>query len=328
MSIFDDIGKAFEDAFNAIEQAVVYVKDGVRIVIDTVSGAVSTAAKATADWVEGAAFVVVRETENAAGEVAKAADQVWTRIRALAEPGKPAPPSIAAGDRVREKGGELYLLLDGKLRHVPYETYLKLFRVSGDVTEIDRAAAYPVGDPIDEGAYLAGGSSDGRVFLVNGGEKRWIITRHVFDRYGFDPGTIRSLSEAELAAIPEGAPVSGEYIAEGRRVLEPKKGGIYLKIDGMIRHIPNPATYDALFRDWSGIGEVANPQGQRQGPALTDGAHLAMGTPDGRIFLMVDGTKRWIAGPAIMDRYHFKWAAVRKLPADQLAAVPDGPPID
>lgn len=329
MSIFDDISDAFKKAVDGIIEGTGYVLDGVTIAFDTVKGAISAAAKATAEWVEGAAFVVVREVENAAGEVAKGADTVWTRIRGLVEPGKPELPSLAAGERVREKDGKVYLLLDGKLRYIPdRETYNDLFKDWNGITEIERASAYPVGTPITSGAYIASGSPDGRVFLIVDGQKRWIITEHVFDRYAFNRTTVRALAPEKLAAIPEGAPISGEYIPNGRRVLDRKSGAIFLMIDDRLRHIPNPATYDNLFRDWSGIGDLGNLVGQARGEPLADGAYLASGTPDGKVFLILDNSKRWVAGPPVMDRYHFKWNAVRKLSAEQLAAMPDGPTLD
>lgn len=39
----------------------------------------------------------------------------------------------------------------------------------------------------------------------------------------------------------------------GQRVKVPGNGAVFLIMDGYRRWIPNPATYDSLFRNWSGI---------------------------------------------------------------------------
>jgi hypothetical protein len=332
MSIFDDIAKAFEDAIEQIrrgvEEVYIFIAEGAAIVIETVETGVSIAARACADFVEDAAFVVVREVSSAAEALKQTGDLTWTAVRAFVEGGKPAPPPVSMGARVRDPQGDVYLMLDGRLRHVPNRaTYDRLFKTWGGFTDVPRAAAYPMGEPLDENARLVRDAANGRIYLVGHGIRRWIISRHVFDRYGFNPTTAANISERELADLPEGPPISGEYIPDGRRVVDPASGAIYLMICGELRHIPNPATYNALFRDWNGIAPLGNLAGQRQGPPLTDGAHLAMGTPDGKIFMIVDWTKRWIESPAAMDRYQFKWAAVRTYPADQLAALPDGASI-
>jgi hypothetical protein len=331
MSIWDDIAKAFEDAANAVRDGVSeafhFLAHGVQVVIETVESGITIATRATADFVEGVAFVVVREATNAAEALKQEAEKTWTVIRGIAE-GKTPPPPLAMGARLRDPDGKVYLMIDGRLRHIPSrETYDRLFKQWGGFTGGARASAYPMGDPIDRGASLARDPATGKVYLVGDGMRRWIISPYVFDRYGFGWDHVADQESERLGAIPEGPPISGEYIPDGRRVVEPASGAVYLMIGGALRHIPNPATYNNLFRDWKGIGTLGNLAGQHKGPPLTDRAHLAKGTPDGRIFLIGDNQKRWIRSPAVMDRYQFNWGAVRTLPADLLAIVPDGEPI-
>jgi hypothetical protein len=56
-------------------------------------------------------------------------------------------------------------------------------------------------------AYLANASDDPKVYLVYDGYKRWIPSPRVFDEFGFQGGSIRELSAAELARIPTGPDV-------------------------------------------------------------------------------------------------------------------------
>jgi|GEM_PF-2076724 len=332
MSIFDDIAKALEDAARAViegvEDVIIYVKNGVEIAIDTVISGISDGAKACAEVVEGVAFVVVRDVTSAADALKQTAEETWTSIRALAAGKSKPPPPLAMGIRARTPAGDVYLMIDGRLRHIPDRpTYDRLFREWGGFTEIPRADVYPTGDPFDPDAALARDGESGKVYLLVDKTRRWIVGPHVFERYGFSWSTVLSPPADELAGFPEGAPVSGEYIPEGRRVTDPASGKVFVMLDGSLRHIPNPATYDALFRDWKGIGAVGNLAGQRQEAALPADAHLAM-APDGRIFLVADGMKRWIASPAVMDRYQFKWGAVRTVPAEKMDRIPDGSAID
>jgi len=331
MSIFDDIAKALEDAaravFDGLTDVFVYVHNGIEIAIDTVAGGISAGAKACADFAEGVAFVVVRDATSAADALKQTAEETWTSIRALAE-AKSAPPALAMGSRVRTPAGAVYLMIDGRLRHIPDRpTYDRLFREWGGFTEIPKAEAYPMGDGFDPGASLIRDAATGKTYLLADGKRRWIIGPHVFDRYGFAWSGVTDLPSEKVEQIPEGPPVSGEYIPDGRRVTDPGSGRIFVMLDGALRHIPNPATYDALFRDWKGIGAVGNLGGQRLEAALPADAHLAM-PPSGRIFLVADGMKRWITSPAVMDRYQFKWSAVRKVPAETMDRIADGPSID
>jgi hypothetical protein len=333
MSIFDDIAKALEEAartvLDGVTEVVEYVIQGVQVVFDTVEGGISSGARACAEFVEGVAFVVVREATSAADVLKQTTEQAWTSVRAVVEGGKPAPAPIAMGARVRDPRGDVYLMIDGRLRHVPDRaTYDRIFREWGGFTDVPNASAYPVGEPLGGDASLLRDPATGKVYLLVDGTRRWIVGPHVFDRYGFGWSHVEDLSADALARHPEGAPVSGEYIPDGRRVVEPASGAIYVMLGGALRHIPDPATYNNLFRDWKGIGALGNLGGQRVEPALSNGAHLANGTPDGRVFLVSNGVKRWVSSPAVMDRYQFKWTAVRNLPAAQLTAMPDGPAIE
>jgi hypothetical protein len=84
---------------------------------------------------------------------------------------------------------------------------------------------------------------------------------------------------------------------------------LYLVLDGKVRHIPNPATYDQLFADWNGYKEAQNIQ--PAGDALTDGAYLARDASNGKVYLVNDGVRRWITSPAVFDKYYFGAGKVR-----------------
>jgi hypothetical protein len=77
----------------------------------------------------------------------------------------------------------------------------------------------------------------------------------------------------------------------GYRIRHPN-GTVYLILDGTRRHIPNPDTYNNLFRDWSGIIIDIDIDDVNQGSALTIGAVLARPINGSSVYLVSNGVKR------------------------------------
>lgn len=111
---------------------------------------------------------------------------------------------------------------------------------------------------------------------------------------------------------------------EGTRILDTSSGSVYLALDGALRHIPDPQTYTNLYKDWSGIVSRPNVDNYLIGAPITEGASLVKGTPDNKVFLLLEGGKRWISSTPVFDRFGFNWSAIRTVPADELNAIPDG----
>jgi hypothetical protein len=117
-------------------------------------------------------------------------------------------------------------------------------------------------------------------------------------------------------------------LVAGARMRNPTNGATYLVLDGKLRHIPDPQTFDNLYASWSGVTPMAEPDPATVGAPLTGGAYLAAGTPDGRVFLITDGTRRWISSAEAFNRYSFDWGRIRRMPAAQLEAIREGPQIN
>ena len=131
----------------------------------------------------------------------------------------------------------------------------------------------------------------------------------------------------QLARAAECEVIRQRYpITNGMRVGDPREGKLYVMLDWMLRHIPNPATFDNLFRDWSYV-EVPRADAYPVGPPLPDGAYLANGLPDGRVYLVGGGEKRWITSLRIFDLYGFDSTKIRSRPVEQLNALPTGSTI-
>lgn len=128
-----------------------------------------------------------------------------------------------------------------------------------------------------------------------------------------------TVKAVQTCSLPEPSSVP-----DGNRVNDQSNGRVYLAMDGALRYIPNPATYNNLFKNWDNITNFPNLQKFLIGTPLTEGASLVKGTPDGKVFLLLQGGKRWILSPAVFDKYGFSWEAIKTLSAEELNAIPNG----
>jgi hypothetical protein len=118
------------------------------------------------------------------------------------------------------------------------------------------------------------------------------------------------------------------YDLNGLRVKHPLDPRVYLVDDGRRRWIPNPATYNNLFRDWNGIVVNANLVNSVDiGLDIEDGALLARGEGTGEVYFVDNWRKRWVSSPTAMDRYYFNWNAVRQVPLIILNTVMPAVPV-
>ncbi|MES2266976.1 MAG: hypothetical protein V4520_09460 [Bacteroidota bacterium] len=100
---------------------------------------------------------------------------------------------------------------------------------------------------------------------------------------------------------------------------------LYLVLDGQVRHIPNPETYKNLFDTWDSV--IKSEEGlQKIGQPLTEGAYLSKADGD-RVYLVIDGVKRWIASPQVFKKYRFNEKEIKHVNPAQQNAIPTGNPI-
>ncbi|WP_414170262.1 hypothetical protein ACMATS_35090 [Streptoverticillium reticulum] len=113
----------------------------------------------------------------------------------------------------------------------------------------------------------------------------------------------------------------------GLRIKAVDGPAIYLVLDGRRHWIPNPGTYDNLFRDWNGVVSVLDIGNITEGGALSDGAFLGKSPDRPEVYLFSNGVKRWITSPAAMDKYYFAWNRIQNLPYEAVNSIPNGPSI-
>lgn len=112
----------------------------------------------------------------------------------------------------------------------------------------------------------------------------------------------------------------------GTRVKLPNQPNIYLiDPEGYRRWIPDPGTYNNLFRDWNGVVVDLDVNAIAEGSPLTDGAVLARASNSAPVYLVSNSVKRWITSPSAMDKYYFNWNRVYVIPPALVEFIPQGP---
>ena len=111
----------------------------------------------------------------------------------------------------------------------------------------------------------------------------------------------------------------------GLRLKAPNNAAVYV-VDpqGFLRWIPDPTTYNNLFRDWNSIIVDIDLVNIATGPALTSGAVLARGSTEAAVYLISNGRKDWITSPAAMDKYDFNWNTIVQVPNILVDSIPAG----
>jgi hypothetical protein len=122
-------------------------------------------------------------------------------------------------------------------------------------------------------------------------------------------------------------PVMAPVMSEGMVAREPVTGGIYVMLDGAMRHVPNMDVMTRLFGNWTGWANVQTISGYPVGTPISMDSYLLKGDARVETFLWVDGAKRWIVSPQVFSRFNFNAQNVRSLPQAQVDAMPSGPVI-
>jgi hypothetical protein len=127
-----------------------------------------------------------------------------------------------------------------------------------------------------------------------------------------------------LGVNPAEAPIPRPDLS-GARLKSPTNPDVYLvDPEGYLRLIPDPDTYNNLFRDWNGITESTDLNEIARGSDITDGAVLAKASNSDPVYLISNGIKRWITSPGVMDKYYFNWGNIVGLPQTAIDPIPQG----
>lgn len=170
----------------------------------------------------------------------------------------------------------------------------------------------PTPDPVPSiGKYPDGTlikiSDSFRVYVILNQKKKWISTPEVFETLGYKWGNISIISKSELDAI-------SDYEDNLIRAVGDYK--VYLVVNGIKHHIPNPEIFLDYGFGWSDVKDV---------PANTvekyRSAKLIRESKQGKIYYLSSGeVKKWIPTAEIFDSYGNKWEDVQVISKKEMAS--------
>ena len=114
----------------------------------------------------------------------------------------------------------------------------------------------------------------------------------------------------------------------GMRLRLPNKPEIYLMDEGKRRWIPDPPTYNGLFRDWNGVFPDIDIDEIDLGTQITHGALLIRGLASPKVYLFDQNKKRHVTSPAVMDKYYFDWGKIHPIDQAVVDGIANGPDIN
>ena len=113
---------------------------------------------------------------------------------------------------------------------------------------------------------------------------------------------------------------------DGLRVAAHTTSAIYLVMWGELHWIPDPATFNSIFKDWSGIiNSDYIVDNMPKGLALAAGSFIAISGASPAWYFVTLGKKLHIPDPATVNRFNFR--SPISLPHLALDYIPTGPNV-
>jgi len=146
-----------------------------------------------------------------------------------------------------------------------------------------------------------------RVYVIISQKKKWISTPEVFETLGYKWGNIAIVSKADLDKIPD-------YEDNLIRTIGDYK--VYLVVNGLRHHIPNPEIFLDYGFGWGDVKDV---------PAETVNkypmARLIRESKQGKIYyLSLSEVKKWVPTAEIFNSYNNKWADIQVISQKEMAS--------
>ena len=89
--------------------------------------------------------------------------------------------------------------------------------------------------------------------------------------------------------------------------------------------MPDPYTYNRIFRDWNGIFDDPALNDIPDAGPLSYGASVIRADGTAAVYFVSGGIKRWVPSPPVMDKCNFNWPTGGDVVGPAVAAaIPDG----
>jgi hypothetical protein len=252
--------------------------------------------------------------------------------------GEPLPSLAMTGILFRPPGAQvpIYVLDGGVKRHITSPGVMDgcgypwsaISTISASlVNEIPNGPALQ-GGPCPSlqfpfGSLLQG--PDGAVWATLGQGRRWVNTYNAFTSCGYQAGKVNPALGTVLAGLFVAPPITS--CTATNSAVATRDGKVYIVNSGWKRHVPSPATADALGVSWANLTPIPDGWLPTAKPLLDVAATGRLVRPPGDnvpIYVMDGGAKRHITSPAAMAACGYGWDAIGVLPAGNIAAFPNG----
>jgi len=188
----------------------------------------------------------------------------------------------------------------------------------------------PRGLDITFAAYsLLRNTKTGDTYLLTVDQKRRIVSPEVFKQIGFNPEEVQDATDEQLAAIPDGKPVTFEDAYPTGALLQDKTSAVLFYVEGTRR-------YPVLHKDIAAINYPGlkivktTPEKLSQYPSgfpilLKDGI-LVKGR-SAEVYVISNQKKRLITSEKAFNAIGYKWNSIVVTTDEVLAMHPTGDPI-
>jgi hypothetical protein len=173
--------------------------------------------------------------------------------------------------------------------------------------------AYPIGQEMKFANYSLLQSPKGTVYLIVDDEKRGFASAAIFRKLGFSRSEVDQASFDDLAAYPEGAPITiAAAYPLGALLQVPKTGGVYFVQNGVKRAIYGNEIIGLYFKNLriniDRINELADFS-EGDPIALRDG-ELVRGQTGATVYVINGGTRQPIKSEKIFTDQGWNWKNV------------------
>jgi len=260
--------------------------------------------------------------------------------------GPPCPHlSPPDGALIKSSGPAVYITQRGLKRQVPNAlTFEANALLWGNVDTIADSSlrGVPTGHPVlnvwADGNLLKG--SGPAVYVMQGGQKRHVVSSAVLVDCGYGWDEVRSVSDSLLGAIPTGAPLSGPpcplLIPPQGSLIRGSGPAVYVMEGSTRRHVSS-ADFEGCHYEWGDVSVIADSALARipSGPSLSGSSCPAVHLPQGSlikgsgpaVYVIDQSQKRHIASAEVFQSCHYDWRNVTVISDKTLAGIPLGSPL-
>lgn len=202
---------------------------------------------------------------------------------------------------VRYVDGTIYIADEGQLWHIRTADAFNAWGFSWN-NVISHSGSPYANYPVVGGVNRLIRTSWGRVFYIENGKKRPIMSPRIFNAYGFNWNDVTQINDEIIKKIPTGIPMWELTRMSGTAT-------VYFQSRGENHPIPNPLIFkDGWGFDWAEVADVPSYV-VNQFPTTQPISRLAKSNQN-VIFFLDHGVKYQIPDPDMFNRHGFKWSDV------------------